>query len=563
MSRSQKPPTVLPPKSALSERGRESVSARSGVPGRPSRTPDDAREQERALSEALKRGELERAAHIARSLKNPRYAAHLFLEGKLPYQAAVCFYEAGEPKRALDCFLQVEAHDMRYRRACTQAIRIASELGVLTKELDHYAGPFLETVPVSEVEAQGVYRIGVLYQEHELFDHAREAFGLVSSFDSGYLDTAQRAGVIEQMLRNPTLYRKMIRQDADIWRKPWSVRPRDPAPPPGPSVSPAAPSRAPSPAAPTRPVYSTPPPGSGPSSGALSPAPLGGSDPVSPPPMADLAPGSMVAGRYRVEQEIGRGGMGVVYRATDLELGEAIAIKVFGHRLDDPNLIMRFKQELSICRSLLHPNIIRLHDIGAHEGRKFISMELLSGASLKTVTKKKLPLRVAVRLLEQACAGIGEAHSRGVVHRDVKPDNLFVTTDGIVKLMDFGLAKRLASMEGESTGDMTVAGFIGGSPAYMAPEQITDFAQAGFLADIYSLGVVAYELFTGTRPFRHKERATMFRMHLSVIPHVPSAVDASLSPEIDRLVMRCLEKDPSQRFKSCHELIQALSALPI
>jgi serine/threonine-protein kinase len=253
--------------------------------------------------------------------------------------------------------------------------------------------------------------------------------------------------------------------------------------------------------------------------------------------------------------------MGIIYRAIDLELDEAVAIKLFGQQMDDPQLLSRFKQELSICRSLAHPNVIRHHDIGAHEGRKFISMELLAGASLRSVATERPPLTVALGLLAQACAGLGAAHAQGIVHRDVKTDNLFVTTDGVVKLMDFGLAKRLVSAVGEASGDVTVAGFIGGSPAYMAPEQITDFAHVGFGADIYGLGVVAYELFTGKRPFQHKERAKMFQAHMSVVPPPPTAMNAELPDAIDRIVMRCLEKDPNRRFASCEALRRELILL--
>jgi eukaryotic-like serine/threonine-protein kinase len=529
--------------------------------------PSEQHEREKGLSEAIKCGDIERAAHIARSLGNPRYAARLFTEARLPYQAAVCFYEAGDLHESLETFLRVPQADERYRRACVQAIRISSELGLLTEPVDRYVGKFVSITPAGEVEAQAAYRLGVLYQGNELFDHAREAFALVLTFDPEYADVRQRMNIIEPVLKNESLYRAMLRQDAHAWRKPRrtgtleSLRPpvrKSPPPPP--------PERDTSPSPPPRPSV-TPSPGSSRGAqssldGQLSPPPSDPGQAVSgEADIADLPAGCVIAERYRIEEELGRGGMGVVYRAIDLELEEAIAIKLFGQRLDDPNLIQRFKQELSICRSLAHPNIIRLHDIGAHEGRKFISMELLAGASLKAVMKKRLAKHVVVRLLEQACAGVGEAHSRGIVHRDIKPDNLFVTTDGIVKLMDFGLAKRLASMEGDDGGDMTVAGFIGGSPGYMAPEQITDFAHAGFAADIYSLGVVAYELFAGTKPFRHRDRAMMFRMHLSVLPHPPSAFDASVTPDIDRLVMRCLEKDPSHRFASCQEMQRALMAL--
>jgi hypothetical protein len=516
------------------------------LPPRPSGAPVGSgdRDREKELSDCLRAGQIERAAHVARSMGNPRYAARLFQEAKLPYQAAVCLYEAGLPQESLESFLAVPRADARYRRACVQAVRISTELGILTGPLDRYVEGLLASPPSSADELEALFRLGVLYQGNELFDHAREAFSLILSVDAAYGDVPQRMAVIEPVLKNPVLYRAMIRQDAHAWRKP--------RPPNAMRVDQGA-GIAGVPRGATAPS-----PESWSSVGGLSPAPP--SKASSDLGSLDLAKGEIIASRYRIEEEIGRGGMGVVYRAIDLELDEEIAIKVFGRRLDEPDLVQRFKQELSICRSLAHPNIVRLHDIGAHQGRKFISMELLAGASLKTVERKRIAVDLCVRILEQACAGVGAAHAHGVVHRDVKPDNLFVTTGGIVKLMDFGLAKRVHASDGEQN-DMTVAGFMGGSPAYMAPEQITDFAHATFPADIYALGVIAYELFTGVKPFRHKDRAKMFEMHLQATPKAPTALDPMLPPAVDAVVMRCLQKSPGERYASCEELHRALLLL--
>ena len=495
------------------------------MPPRPSRTALDpaSRDLTQALSDLIKAGQIDRAAHVARTMGNPRYAAQLFAEVKLSYQAAVCLYEAGDREASLARFLEVEPDDVRYRRACVQAIRVATELGLLTRRLDRFVERFVEQAPANAEELLALYQLGVLYQFGELFDHACEAFAQVLRVDPAHSDAAQRLAVIEAVLKNDGLYRAILRQDAAAWR---------------------APKRAGSPVVAVVPG----PTGTLVSSGSRA-------------NVLELAPGAIIAHRYRVESEIGRGGMGIVFRATDLELDEAIAIKIFSQRLDELDLVHRFKQELSLCRSLSHPNVIRLHDIGGHEGRKFISMELLAGDSLKAFIKDRASPGAAVTLLLQACAGVAAAHARGVVHRDVKPDNLFVTTEGIVKLMDFGLAKRLVAMEGEGAEDVTVAGFVGGSPAYMAPEQITDFGQVSFAADLYSLGVIAYELFTGVKPFDHVERARVLQMHMREVPEPPSAKDPRLSPEVDAVVLRCLRKDPRARFRSCEELHEELLAL--
>jgi tetratricopeptide (TPR) repeat protein len=353
------------------------VPSRSASPSIPIRGSESTpSERENALSEALKLGQLERAAHLARSLGSPRYAARLFAEARLPYQAAVCSYEAGEPDESLESFLKVSKGDARYRRACVQAIRISTELGLLTTTLDRFVDEFLGVAPGNEMEAQAFYRLGILYQQNELFDHAREAFALVLAFESPYADAAQRLAIIEPVLRNEALYRGMIRQDADDWRKP--------------ARAPSSPSSVQTGSS-TEPTSTTSETllGSVSSSSLALPSPP--SRAVSGELQGVIGLGSVLADRYRIDEEIGQGGMGLVYRAFDLELDEAVAIKIFGQRLDDPNLVSRFKQELSICRSLSHPNVIRHHDIGAHEGRKFISMELLAGSTLRLPRESNSP----------------------------------------------------------------------------------------------------------------------------------------------------------------------------
>jgi hypothetical protein len=193
MARSKVPPSSVSPSVAP-----------SGV--------DRAREKE--LADHIKAGRVDQAAMVARSLGNPRYAARLFSEARMPYQAAVCFYEAGDKEEALESFLRIDASNTRYRRACVHAIRVSAELGVLTRQLDAFVAAFLASSPADEQEIGALYRLGVLYQANELFDHAREAFAMVVGFDAQYADVAQRLNVIEPVLKNEALYRGILRQDA-------------------------------------------------------------------------------------------------------------------------------------------------------------------------------------------------------------------------------------------------------------------------------------------------------------------------------------------------------------
>ena len=283
--------------------------------------------------------------------------------------------------------------------------------------------------------------------------------------------------------------------------------------------------------------------------------------PVAPPASmanpGELVVGSIVAERYRIEGKIGQGGMAAVYRATDLELGEQIAIKLFIQPSDDPQLLARFRQELTLSRGLAHPNIVRLYDIGQHQGCRFLTMELLQGTDLAAlIDGKPMELARGLRYLIQASSGLSLAHEKGVVHRDIKPANFFITKDDTVKVMDFGIAKRQTGAAG-----MTQAGFIAGTPTYMSPEQINNFTTVSHLTDIYALGVVAYEVFTGTVPFDHAEMMQLLMMHVTRAPPPPRQFNPAIPEDLEQIILKLLEKAPEDRIQSCRELGELLSAI--
>ena len=270
---------------------------------------------------------------------------------------------------------------------------------------------------------------------------------------------------------------------------------------------------------------------------------------------ADFAPGATMAGRYRLEEKIGQGGMAVVFRARDLELDEDVALKVFTLRTTSDTAVARFKQELKLSRQLVHANIIRLYDIGLHAGHRYISMELLRGESLKQRMCRPMPFSEAIDYLVQACRGLQAAHDAGVIHRDVKPDNFFVTDAGVLKVMDFGIAKHHA------TPGVTVAGSIAGTPQYMSPEQIGNFSAVTHATDLYALGVCAYELFTGAPPFTHPELVPLLMMHVNESPEAPRKKNPAVPEDLERVILRLLAKDPSRRFPSCSALADELTRL--
>ena len=272
-------------------------------------------------------------------------------------------------------------------------------------------------------------------------------------------------------------------------------------------------------------------------------------DPGTP---VELYVGMLIAGRYRIEAVLGAGSTAAVFRCVDLILDSQVALKLFPRELDDESQ-ERVRRELLLTRQLAHPNVVHSYDIGVHEGCLFITMELLRGQDLGDLIEYgPLPLERAIDYLVQACAGLSHAHALGVIHRDVKPENLFVDDQGVVHVMDLGLAKdRRSSSFGEQWA-------LAGTLAYMSPEQIQDFGSVTHLTDVYAMGVVAYELLTGELPFDHDDPGELIRMHLRAPPRPPSEV-APVPRALDAVVLRALQKRPCDRFQSCHALGRALT----
>jgi serine/threonine-protein kinase len=252
--------------------------------------------------------------------------------------------------------------------------------------------------------------------------------------------------------------------------------------------------------------------------------------------------------RYELLDELGRGAMGIVYRAKDIELDEVVALKILPDNLsNNPEAVRRFKIEARSARRLAHPNIVRIHDIGEELGRKYISMEYIEGTDLKKIIRKhkKLDDSTVVKFAQQIADALGYAHSMGIVHRDIKPANIMITNDNRVKVADYGIAKMV-----EST-DATVAGAVIGTPLYMAPEQVKG-DPIDHRVDIYSFGVLMYELLNGKPPFFEGDLAYQ---HIHKEPAPLEGVDEELAA----VVMKCLEKDCTKRYESGRDIHAALS----
>jgi hypothetical protein len=265
-----------------------------------------------------------------------------------------------------------------------------------------------------------------------------------------------------------------------------------------------------------------------------------------------FTPGMILADRYRIIGLLGRGGMGEVYRADDLKLGQPVALKFLPKELaDDPVRRERFYAEVRIARQISHPNICRVYDIGELDGRHFLTMEFIDGEDLASLLKRigHLHGAKALDVARQLCAGLAAAHDKGVLHRDLKPANVMLDGRGRVRVTDFGLAV--------AAGEELPAGEISGTPAYMAPEQLTGQA-ASVRSDIYALGLVLYEIYTGTRAFVAASLAELRSKKETTSAIAPSEVVRDMDPVVERVILRCLERDPRQRPASVAHVAAAL-----
>src|SRR6516225_4665557 len=278
-----------------------------------------------------------------------------------------------------------------------------------------------------------------------------------------------------------------------------------------------------------------------------------------------LTPGAKL-GPYLIQSLIGTGGMGEVYRAFDTRLNREVAIKVLPECWSrDPERLHRFELEAQATAALNHPNIVSIHHVGQHDGSPYIVTELLPGETLRERLRRgPIPPRKAIEYAVQIANGLAAAHDRGIVHRDLKPENLFVTNDGRIKILDFGLARlgpsKQASGEEATVTQRTDPGMVLGTVGYMSPEQVRGKI-VDHRADIFAFGAILYEMVTGKQPFRKSTYAETMTAILNEEPPSISQIAPTASPGMRRVVHRCLEKDPEQRFHSSHDLAFALEAL--
>ncbi len=272
----------------------------------------------------------------------------------------------------------------------------------------------------------------------------------------------------------------------------------------------------------------------------------------------DMQSAPVLGNRYRLIHQVGKGGMALVYQGYDQLLERPVAVKLMKQDFAEKTEFReRFKQEARSAANLSHPNIVTVHDYGVDPSGVYIVMEFIAGTDLKSrlIEKGHLSPTEGLPLVIQACSGLGYAHRAGIVHCDVKPHNMLISRDNILKITDFGIARALSTLTLEDR-----PGVVWGSPLYFSPEQATGESPTP-ASDVYSLGVVMYEIFTGKLPFQADNIEELTRMHQSNPPLPPIAINPELPPELNKLILKTLSKDPNSRYRTADQLGHVLAEL--
>ena len=550
----------------------------------------------------------EEAAKAALGIQDWKKAGEYMRKAGKPVDSARAYLHAKLAEEALISLSTIRSSSSDYDEACKLAVDALEIKGDVSYYAETMLAEFLRR-NIDDKTVDLVYRLAQLYERTEFWENAEELLKRILAFKSPYKEAIEHLKRVEEIRKDSlALYRKVMKEDFNYeeitdrlarhrerttaeggppqptqmfnpYQAPW------PYPPPGgvPGQVPG-PGGAPDPTMHYQPAYPQAPyPPNYPQQmsqyyppGPPMPQQVPGVPPQqapgAPPPQAPLATaftqavqspvvvqeGMLLDNRYQIVKRLGSGGMGDVFRARDTKLDEDVAIKVINASNITEDSLAWFKQEVKVTRKLSHPNIIRLHDLREIPGLVFITMEYVDGKDLRSIVEKlpqrRMPLNRGLSIIVQVCDALNLAHDNGVIHRDIKPQNIMITENDRAKVLDFGLAK-MANRKG-----LSKTGLAYGTPHYMSPEQVRGQKTMDHRIDIYALGVVFYEMLTGVLPFDHEEMVQVFLKHLNELPAPPRNVNPEIPPGIEKVILKCLEKDPTLRFNSCLEMRKAIVA---
>ncbi len=466
-----------------------------------------------------------------------------------PFTKAEVYLRKEKPEEALEALLTIPYDHGRYPEAVTRVVRLVKQHDLMSLKVDQFVAPFVKDKwghGHTPAHTGTLYTLARVYEKLGFEDMAEAAYDAVLKIDDSYRDArARRDGMLrpnsltedelELILGDDQAFHEVGRH-----RRPGRSTTAEHETPLQAEISTTV----------SRHGNKTPK-----ERNELQAAVDSKSLELG---LGPLGPGSVIKERWRIEGALGEGGYAVVYAVTDLAMGEPAALKMFVRGGDDPQALARFKQEMRITRKLAHPNLIQVYEFGVWRDAYFITMELLEGMDLHDLMLfegGQLSLEMALDLTDQAFAGLAEAHRQGVVHRDIKPRNLFITEGGRLKVTDFGIAKMGDTIDGH-----TATGQVVGTPAYIPPERLrSDDPDLEPPVDLYAVGVCLYRMLAGRLPFQARHIETLFMKVLEEVPLPLSTWNEAVPPELDAMVACLLEKDPADRYETADEAREAIA----
>lgn len=499
----------------------------------------------------------QQAAETAREIPDWSKVGEMYARAGEHLLSAQAYLEARKPDDAIKSLCYIKSRDPWYAEAVPVAVDALEIKGDMSFNAERFLHPFL-AAPLTDPGMELVYRLAGVYEGGEFWETAEEHYDALLQRDAGYRDCAQRKKRMALLQKDSAaVYKHVLKEDFGYQETTERLDHKRQAP--SQQLEGDLDEFPELPGAKSERTTDGRPTVSGTDLLATTPDDAGETRTGAPQAsIMQLQSGARLGERYELIDRIGSGGRGAVFRARDLELDEVVAIKVIHPTDVTEDSLAWFRQEIKLARKLTHPNVIRLYDINEVGGLRFITMEYLEGEDLDELIARAgnaVPFHLGIRYMKQTASALAAAHQIGIIHRDIKPPNLFVVDGDTIKVLDFGIAK-LMDVKGLSR-----TGLAYGTPQYMSPEQIRGAGDLDTRTDLYSLGCVMFNLFTGELVFDADETFALMLSHVNQPPPRPREFRPDIPSDLEAVILRLLEKDPADRYQTCEGLLRALEAL--